>query len=77
MKPKQPKRVFPPRVQVYFRGNSSEVYNDLIELSKVTHRSASEIMFSCFVQTFYDPQMRDAILRGSGVSAVEVKKLKK
>ena len=77
MSPKQPKRITPPRVQIYFTGDRLKVYEDLQELSRITHRSASDIAYAFFIQLFHDEQMRDSILRGSGVTAVELKKSKK
>ena len=67
----------PLRVQMYFGENTEKIYQDLIELSSVTHRSVSDIVFACFVASFNNADMRDALLRGSGVSALEVKKPKK
>lgn len=75
MNPKKINR--PARVQMYFGIGREQVYKDLIELSNATHRSASDIAYACFVSVFYDAEMRDAILRGSGVSAVELSKSKK
>jgi hypothetical protein len=75
MNPKKINR--PARVQMYFGVGREQVYKDLVALSDITHRSASDIAFACFVSVFYDEQMRDSILRGSGVSAVDLKKSKK
>lgn len=55
------------RVQIYFPAELRENYDDLIAFSKLTHRSVSEIAFSCFIFSFYDEKMREALLRGSGV----------